>query len=139
MRRLYAPPGAAEQVPKRKQHGNSMCCAVCGTTLHPKRASRRQRFCSVQCRDENRRTRNFAKIGRARYPRSGEPRSVKNSAANSATSKSEIAGRGSPIPWPRIIKTEVIDVHGWEQVTSTDGVVCQVAHLVPPSRSKQWP
>ena len=130
---VYALPVPAEQAPQRKQHGNSTRCAVCGAALHPKRASRRQRFCSDRCRDEDRRARNFAKIGRARYPHSGVPRSVKNSAANSSTSKGEIAGRGSAIPWQRIIETEVIEAHAWEPVTSTDGVVCQVARLMFPS------
>jgi hypothetical protein len=136
MRAVYAPSIATVQVPGRKRHGNSTCCAVCGAVLHPKRASRRQQFCSARCRDENRRTRNFVKIGRARYPHSGVPRSIKNTFENSITSSDDIAGRGAAIPWPRIIDIEVFQRHDWKPITSTDGVACFVARLASSGKNR---
>jgi uncharacterized protein (UPF0248 family) len=131
MRSVYAPSFECEQVPQRKRHGNSAWCAVCRVAINPKRASRRQKYCSPRCRDEARRRRNFAEFAKVRYPSGGVPRPVKNSVVNSASSKGEFAGRGAAIPWHRIIEVEVVHPHVWARVVSANGVVCQVAQLAP--------
>ena len=104
------------------RHGNSTHCAVCGAALHPKRASRRQRFCSDRCRDEHRRTRNFAKKGRTRYPNSGGTTIKRKSREKSSAWRSETVGRLPAISWSEIIEIEVIEAHDWEPVISSDGV-----------------
>ena len=83
MSSVYAPAIASAQALRPHRHGNAPTCDTCGAVIVAKRGSRRQRFCSPKCRDTARRERNFHKIGRARYPRSGVPRSVKNSINNS--------------------------------------------------------
>ena len=122
MRRVYGPPFACEQVRQRKRHGNSTHCVVCGAPLHPKRASRRQRFCSDRCRDEHRRMRNFEKKGTTRYPHSGGPQPSEKEEEKSNACRSETVGRPPPIKRSEIIEIEVIEAHDWEPVISSDGV-----------------
>jgi hypothetical protein len=103
------------------RNGNAHTCASCGAKMKPKRASRRQRFCSARCRSHARRDRNFSTTGQTGQ---GAARSVKNSPAISSTHKGENAGRASPINllggyrWPgrevlnaelvrKIIRTEI--------------------------------
>jgi hypothetical protein len=40
-------------------------CAHCGKPIAPKQVSRRQKFCSYQCRDATRRARNAEAVGRS--------------------------------------------------------------------------
>ena len=56
----------AQALPLRA--GNATRCLVCGSTVNPRRASRRQKYCSYRCRDEARRARNFAASGATRTP-----------------------------------------------------------------------
>ena len=128
---VYAPAVASAQASRPHHHGNARTCGTCGAVIVAKRGSRRQRFCSPKCRDAARRSRNFQKIGKTRYPHSGVPRSDKNSLGNSNASETDIADRSLRISRHRIIEIELIAPHDWEPVISADGVVSWVAYLRP--------
>jgi len=128
---IYAPISGGAQGCRVQRHVNAPFCATCGVVIVAKCGSRRQRYCSLKCRDEARRRRNFHKIGRARYPRSGVPRSVGIPAENSAACSAQVTDRRVRIPWRRIVEIEVIAPHDWKCVTSADGVVGWVTQLRP--------
>src|SRR6516165_5325747 len=65
--------------------GNTTRCLVCGSAINPRRASRRQKYCSYHCRDEARRARNFAASGATRRGSQAIPRSVENQPLVSAS------------------------------------------------------
>ena len=131
MSSVYAPAIASAQALRPHRHGNAPTCDTCGAVIVAKRGSRRQRFCSTKCRDAARRSRNFQKMGKTRYPHSGVPRSAKNSLGTSNTFETDFADRGPRISRHRIIEIEVIAAHDWEPVTSADGVVSWVTYLRP--------
>jgi hypothetical protein len=115
----------AAQLPLRA--GNASRCLVCGSTINPRRASRRQRHCSYHCRDEARRARNFAASGATRRGSQAIPRSVENQPLVSASCEGGFAGRASSIIGPQIlIETEIVAGRIWKSVVSADGVTCEV-------------
>jgi hypothetical protein len=67
--------------------GNASRCLVCGCLIKPRRASRRQRYCSYRCRDEARRARNFTASGATRRGSPAIPRSVQINGARSTACK----------------------------------------------------
>jgi hypothetical protein len=73
----------AQARPRRA--GNASRCLVCGSAIKPRRASRRQRYCSFRCRDEARRARNFAASGATRKGDPAIPRSVQKDDVESTT------------------------------------------------------
>jgi hypothetical protein len=77
--------------------GNAFACETCGKPLHPKRASRRQRFCSNACRKTAFRARKWS----ARYDGLGPGRSVENNAANSKVYNGHFRDRPPIFPAPR--------------------------------------
>lgn len=114
---------------KQRYAGNAPECMNCGKSLHPKRASRRQRYCCYRCRDEARRKRKFA----ARYPYPANPRSVQNNNAISIACIGHFADRPSRICAPRVaIERELFAGRRWHDVVSPDGVKVQVADFRPP-------
>ena len=126
----------AERVPHRASAirnqgghaGNAIYCQHCGAKLHPKRASRRQLYCSYRCRDEARRARNFAVSATTRRGRPAIPRSVENQPLVSTSCKDGFAARTPSIIGPQIvIETEIIANRTWQSVISPDGVYCEVA------------
>ena len=128
---VYAPTSGSAQVSRSNLHGNAHTCSTCGATIVAKRGSRRQQHCSAKCRDAARRARNFKKIGRARYPSSGVPRSAKNSLSSSKASKPSLANQPIRVSRRRLIEIEVIAPQEWKAVTSIDGVDSWVAYLRP--------
>jgi hypothetical protein len=73
-------PNSPTAQPLRLRAGNAAKCLVCGSRLKPKRARRRQKYCSSRCRDEARRDRNFKAFASTRrvsvantQSRAGEP------------------------------------------------------------------
>jgi len=123
----------AAQLPLRA--GNASRCLVCGSTINPRRASRRQRHCSYHCRDEARRARNFAASGATRRGSQAIPRSVENQPLVSNGYKADFVGRASSIVGPaKVIATEIIVGRSWESAVSPDGVPCMVASY----RTRQW-
>jgi len=107
--------------------GNAFVCSNCGAPLNPKRGSRRQLYCSNRCRDEARRTRNFAVSGATRRGSPAIPRSVENRPLVSTSCKNGFAGRTPSIIGPQIvIETEIIAGRIWRSVVSPDGVCCEV-------------
>ena len=136
---VYAPAVASAQASRPHRHGNAPTCGTCGAVIVAKRGSRRQRFCSPKCRDAARRSRNFQKIGRTRYPHSGVPRSAKNSLGTSNTSETDFADRGPRISWHRIIEIEVIAAHDWQPLVSTDSVTGWATFLKPPVLVRNGP
>ncbi len=94
--------------PARPTNGNATRCDHCGAPLHPKRGSRRQKFCSYRCRDEARRARNYAIFGSARRGSQGIPRSVQNIDAKSKACKADFGDRaplellGGGYRWPGV-------------------------------------
>ena len=131
MSALYAPTSGSTQDSRSRFHGNAPSCSTCGAAIVAKRGSRRQRYCSPKCRDAARRERNFQKIGLARYPRSGVPRSTKKSRSASEASTAGLADQRNRVSRRRLIEIEVIAPHEWKSATSTDSVVSWVAHLRP--------
>ena len=126
----------AERIPHRTsakenqvlRAGNAVCCQKCGKPLHPIRGSRRQRYCSYKCRDEARRSRNFAASASTRRGSQAIPRSVENRLLVSDGYKADFVVRPPCIVGPAIvIEREIIAGRSWESVTSPDGVCCQVA------------
>ena len=108
--------------------GNAVYCQRCGAKLHPKRASRRQLYCSYRCRDEARRGRNFAVSATTRRGSPAIPRSVENRPLVSTSCKNGFAGRTPSIVGPQIvIETEIIAGRIWKSVVSPDDVCCEVA------------
>jgi hypothetical protein len=96
-------------VESRKRNGNCATCANCSEPLHPKRGSRRQRFCSYRCRDEARRNRNFQFFATTR---SAIPRSVQNNRVGSVAWRGDFGDRPLPLNlvgghrWPDGIPVE---------------------------------
>lgn len=125
------PPNAlvnAERSARKGRAGNGVSCLVCSSPLHPKRGSRRQKFCSYRCRDEARRARNYAVLGGVRRGSQGIPRSVENNADNSNACNGHFGDRASHICGPaRVIEREVFARWNWRAITSADGVVVEVA------------
>ena len=133
----------AEQVPHRtsakenqvRRAGNALRCQKCGKPLHAKRGSRRQLYCSYKCRDEARRSRNFAALACTRRGSQGIPRSVENQPLVSNGYKAYYVVRPPCIVGPAlVIETEVIANRNWQSVVSPDGVTAQVARY----RTRQW-
>ena len=116
--------------PLRLRAGNATKCFVCGSSIKPKRASRRQKFCCYECRDSARRARNFAVSATTRRGSPAIPRSVENRALVSTSCKDGSAGRTSSIIGPRaVIEREIIAGRIWQSVVSPDGVRCEVARV----------
>jgi hypothetical protein len=112
--------------PPQRRAGNAKCCQHCGRAFHPKRGSRRQRFCSYRCRDEARRARDFV----GRYPTQANPRSVENRALVSMACKGDFADLAYSISAPPdVIATELIAGQDWRSIVSPDGVFCKVASI----------
>jgi hypothetical protein len=110
--------------------GNALVCSNCGVALTPKRASRRQRYCSYKCRDEARRSRNFAISATTRRGRPAIPRSVENSGVGSTPCKADFDDRASGIVGARaVIDVEILRGRKWREVLSADGVRSEVAWL----------
>jgi hypothetical protein len=110
--------------------GNALHCGHCGKLLHPKRGSRRQRYCGPKCREAVRRGRNFAVFAATRTPSLGKPRSVENSLLTSTACKVTFGDRAYSIDGPReVVETEIIAGRVWHPVKSPDGVTCQVARI----------
>ena len=115
----------AQALPLRA--GNATRCLVCGSTVNPRRASRRQKYCSYRCRDEARRARNFAASGATRRGSLGIPRSVENQPLTSTRCEGRFAGGASSIIGPQILfETEIVAGRIWKSVVSPDGVCCKV-------------
>jgi hypothetical protein len=79
--------------PPSRRAGNATRCLVCGSATSPRRASRRQKYCSYHCRDEARRARNFAASGATRRGSPAIPRSVPNNGVRSIACKAEFGDR----------------------------------------------
>ena len=129
--------------------GNAFACENCGRALHPKRGSRRQRFCCEACRKSIFRTRRSAARrydgagpGRSaesaadalksalRYQTPGASGSVQNNANNSNTCNGHFRDRPPDISGPEhVITQEVIRGLDWREVISPDGVACLVAQI----------
>jgi hypothetical protein len=110
--------------------GNAAVCSNCGVALTPKRASRRQRFCSYKCRDEARRARNFAISATTRRGSPAIPRSVENSGVGSTACKGDFRDRASSIVGARaVIDVEILGGRKWSEIVSADGVRSQVTWL----------
>lgn len=123
MQRPYTPDVRIQQ----GRAGNGTACLGCGKPLHPKRGSRRQRYCSYRCRDEARRTRNFAVSAATRYPNKAIPRSVENTADQSTASKVGFGDRAQGIVGPaHVVEREVMARWNWRRITSPDGVVVEI-------------
>jgi len=84
------PPGQGGRV------GNHFCCAVCERPLKPKRASRRQTYCSEKCRKKAQRARNWA----VRYQIPDPSGSVQNNSVTSTVCETENRDGGSATAWP---------------------------------------
>jgi predicted nucleic acid-binding Zn ribbon protein len=83
-------------------------CEVCGTAFAPKQASRRQKFCSYNCRDAAQRERDFALIVGSRWGSQGNPRPSKNSKAVSRPYRGDSCDRHHGIRGPTwVIEAEV--------------------------------
>ena len=124
-----------KSIGKGGRAGNALCCQKCGKPLHPKRGSRRQRYCGYKCRDEARRSRNFAASASTRRGSQAIPRSVENQPLVSNGYKADFVGRASSIVGPaKVIATEIIVGRSWESAVSPDGVPCMVASY----RTRQW-
>jgi hypothetical protein len=133
--KLRAPSTPIEPENQRRMRagraGNAFVCSNCGTALTPNRASRRQRYCSYTCRDEARRSRNFAISATTRRGNPAIPRSVENRPLVSTSCKDGFAGRTTTsIIGPQVvIVTEIITDRIWHSVVSPDGVWCAVARV----------
>jgi hypothetical protein len=110
--------------------GNALVCSNCGVALTPKRASRRQRYCSYKCRDEARRARNFAISATTRRGGPLIPRPVQNNSVRSSTCEGSFHNRASDIVALRAaIEVEIFGGRKWREVVSPDGVRTEVAWL----------
>jgi hypothetical protein len=106
--------------------GNAFACENCGKALHPKRGSRRQRFCCEACKKKALRSRKWL----TPYDGLGPSRSVQNNANNSNTCNGHFRDLPPDISGPEhVITQEVIRGRDWYEVTSPDGVACLVAQI----------
>ena len=106
--------------------GNAAACMNCGEPLHPKRGSRRQRYCGSACRQSAFRSNKWA----ARYKTADPLRSVPNNDGKSIVCEGHFGDRGSRISAPAmVLERELTSGRHWAPVTSPDGVVCLVASL----------
>ena len=108
--------------------GNALVCSNCGAALTPKRASRRQRYCSYKCRDEARRARNFAISATTRRGTPLIPRPVQNNSVRSRTCEGSFHDRARGIP-RAVIEVEILGGRKWREVLSPDGVRVEVTRL----------
>jgi hypothetical protein len=110
--------------------GNALVCTNCGAAIIPKRASRRQRYCSYKCRDEARRARNFAISATTRRGSPLIPRPVQNNSVGSRSCEADFHDRASGIVGPRaVIEVEILGGRKWREVLSPDGVRVEVTRL----------
>jgi hypothetical protein len=75
------------------QVGRRRRCESCGASFTPKRAARRQFFCSDRCRDAARRGRNFELFGQARRGSGPVPRSNQKTQVISEPCKGDFGDR----------------------------------------------
>ena len=108
--------------------GNALVCTNCGAAIIPKRASRRQRYCSYKCRDEARRARNFAISATTRRGTPLIPRPVQNNSVRSRTCEGSFHDRARGIP-RAVIEVEILGGRKWREVLSPDGVRVEVTRL----------
>jgi hypothetical protein len=78
-------------------------CATCNAPINVKSTGRTRKFCSSTCRDIARRKANFEILGRARYPRQGEPRNLEKTPTISTPKIDVLADRGSAAKAPPIV------------------------------------
>jgi hypothetical protein len=114
------PPDAAQG-----RAGNGLSCANCGKRLHPKRGSRRMRFCSVACRQSAFRAKKWA----SRYEGRGPLRPVQNNAAVSKSCNGHLRGASGICAPTRVVSRELLAGFMWCLVVSPDGVRAEVARL----------
>ena len=106
--------------------GNAFACENCGKALHPKRGSRRQRFCCEACRKKAVRAIKWV----SRYDGLGPSGSVQNNPNNSMACNGHFRDRPPDISAPRhVITREVVHGLDWCEVVSPDGVACLVAKM----------
>ena len=108
--------------------GNALVCTNCGAAIIPKRASRRQRYCSYKCRDEARRARNFAISATTRRGGPLIPRPVQNNSVRSRSCEGDFHDRASGMP-RAVIELEILGGRKWHEVLSPDGVRVEVTRL----------
>jgi hypothetical protein len=108
--------------------GNALVCTNCGAAINPKRASRRQKYCSYNCRDEARRARNFAISATTRRGSPLIPRPVQNNSVRSSTCEGSFHDRARGIP-RAVIEVEILGGRKWREVVSADGVRVEVTRL----------
>jgi hypothetical protein len=112
--------------PAQGRAGNDLSCAKCGKRLHPKRGSRRMRFCSGACRQSAFRAKKWA----SRYEGRSPLRPVQNNAAVSKSCNGHLRDRASGICAPtRVVSRELLAGFMWCLVVSPDGVRAEVARL----------
>jgi hypothetical protein len=110
--------------PPQGRAGNGTHCVACGCPLHPKRGSRRQRYCSDACRQAAFRTKKWA----SRYETPDPLRSVENNSHKSIGCERGFGDRASHICGPaHVIESEVFGNRRWRRVTSPDGVTCEMS------------
>jgi hypothetical protein len=104
--------------------GNAFACENCSRRLHPKRGSRRQRFCCASCRNMAFRAKKWG----ARYDGLGPLRSVRNNAVASMACNGHLARRAPRICGPaHVVGAELIVGRKWKPVTSPDGITVYLA------------
>jgi hypothetical protein len=112
------------QASQNKSRIRCLSCLSCGAAFTPKKASRRQRYCSNACRQSAFRALKWAD----RYEIPDPLRSSENKPDNSNSCNGHFDGRASHIRGPaRVVEREVFVRWNWRAVTSPDGVVVEVA------------
>ena len=106
--------------------GNDTSCANCGRRLHPKRGSRRMRFCGSACRQAAFRAKKWA----SRYEGREPLRSIQDNAIASMACNGHFRHRASGICGPnRVVSRELFAGVTWCVVVSSDGIRAEVARL----------
>jgi hypothetical protein len=129
-RRDVLPPQPAFPAIRRT---DPVCCPVCGRIVA--RKTRQQRFCSDRCRERSKESERGKERSRKALMgwHTGAPTEPLKKANN--FSRFEQPKSGSSIarkPFlDEVIEAEVFGGREWRQVTSSDGVVCQVSTLRP--------
>ena len=134
--KLESPPNARDKFSAQAElsaderatfrNGNAAVCQVCGSKIAPKRASRRQRFCSRRCKKRNRPYSDLKQVPAT--PPADRVRSVANTLVISSPCKAEKAGRGAR---KKAFLVEIIDARRWQESFSSHGVRSFVSMLRP--------
>jgi hypothetical protein len=114
-------------------------CLVCSSPIYVKSTGRTRKFCSSTCRDIARRKANFEILGRARYPRQGEPRNPEKTPTISTPKIDVLADRRSAAKTPPIVTIGLGCYAAAQSLETSNARAALIRNAIRAELTARWP